>query len=149
MPTSFHKHFGYSEIRFIAFISLMCEDLENGSNFYQPRTHLRHTPLLTIMSQCMTLENYFLQIAVLSRSIITTRMHSSRMRTARLLTCAGGSAFGPLGVCFWSQGGSAFGPRGGLPLVLGVSAFGSGVGGIPACTEADTPPENRILDTRY
>ena len=68
MPTSFHRHFGYSEIRFIAFISLMYEDLENGSNFYQPRTHLRHTPLLTIMSQCMTLENYFLQIAVLSRS---------------------------------------------------------------------------------
>ena len=71
----------------------MYEDLENDSNLYQPRTDLRHTPLLTIMSRCMTLENYFLQIAVLSRSIITTRMHSSRMRTTRSLTCAGGSAF--------------------------------------------------------
>ena len=126
MPTSFHRHFGYSEIRFIAFISLMYEDLENGSNFYQPRTHLRHTPLPTIMSQCMTLENYFLQIAVLSRSIITTRMHSSRMRTARLLTCAGGSSFGPVGVCFWSQGGLLLVPGGVclwswgcLPLVPG------------------------------
>ena len=105
MPTSFHRHFGYSEIRFIAFISLIYEDLENGSNLYQPRTHLRHTPLLTIMSQCMTLENYFLQIAVLSRSIITTRMHSSRMRTARSLTCA-------RGVCFWSWGGVCLWSRG-------------------------------------
>ena len=52
-----------------------------------------------------------------------TRMHSSRMRTGRSLTvCRGG------GVCF-----------------PGVPSSG-GVGGIPACTEAD-PPVNRITDT--
>ena len=64
---------------------------------------------------------------------MNTRLHSSRMHTARLLTispsmhCAGGVL---LGVC--SQGVSA----------SGGSAPG---GGIPACTEADPPPVN----TRY
>ena len=80
-----------------------------------------------------------------------TRMHSSRMRTGRSLTvcwrplrgeggggclvwggvcCQGGVWSG--GVCSW---GGVPGP-GGCLLPRGVSAPG---GGIPACTEADTP----------
>ena len=80
-----------------------------------------------------------------------TRLHSSRMHTARLLTvspsmhCAGGvSALGGVpglgDVCSGGclvQGGSALG---------GVSAPGvPGPGGIPGCTEADTPV-NRMTD---
>ena len=60
-------------------------------------------------------------------------MHSSRMRTVRSSSRLpkGVSAFGPGGICFWSQGG--------LLLVMGVSAFGPG--GIPACNGADPPCE--------
>ena len=67
-----------------------------------------------------------------------TSMHSSRMRTARFLAvspsmhCEGGCLLLGVGV-------SA--PRGG-------SAPGGGGSGIPACTE-QTPPVNRILDTRF
>ena len=89
-------------------------------------------------------------------------MHSSRMRTARMLPvspskhCAGGSApggFRPGGV--HSRGVS---PPGGLPLGclhLGVclwprgSAFGPGERGIPACNGPDFPLVNRILDTCF
>ena len=66
-----------------------------------------------------------------------TRMHSSRMRTGRSLTVCrsllpgGGCLLG--GVC---SGGC-------LLLGEGVSALG---GGIPPCTEADTPPVNRMTD---
>ena len=56
----------------------------------------------------------------------TTRLHSSRMRTARALTVSPRcSARG--GVC-----------SGGVSAPGGVSALG---GGIPACTEADPPCE--------
>ena len=58
--------------------------------------------------------------------IFKTRMHSSRMRTGRsLIVCR---SLLPSGVC--SRG--------------GVCSLG---GGIPACTEADTPPVNRMTDT--
>ena len=67
-------------------------------------------------------------------------MHSSRMCTVRLLAvspsmhCAWGvSALG--GVC---SGGGASAPRRCL--------LSGGVSDIPACTEADPPPMNRITD---
>ena len=85
-----------------------------------------------------------------------TRLHSSRMRTARLLPvsrsmhCAGGGAClwsGGGGACLWSRGVACLWSRGGLllggclPLVPG---------GIPACNGSDPPPPvNRILDTRF
>ena len=47
----------------------------------------------------------------------------------------------PGGVC--SRGVSA--PGGGLVPGGGVCSWGC----IPACTEADTPPVDRILDTRF
>ena len=70
-------------------------------------------------------------------------MHSSRMRTARPLTCSGGclplvpevSAFGLGGVCLWSWEVSAFGPMG--VVVVSQHAL------------RQTPPVYRILDTRY
>ena len=78
-------------------------------------------------------------------NLSNTSMHSSRMRTARLLpvsssmdaTARGRSA--PWGlllawVCSWA------GSAPGLGLLLG--------GGIPACNGADLPV-NRILDTRF
>ena len=80
--------------------------------------------------------------------ISLTRLHSSRMHTARLLTvsssmhCAGeGSAFGGCllwGVCF--HGGVCFGgsTSRGMSASRGVCFWG---GGIPACTEADPPCE--------
>ena len=55
-----------------------------------------------------------------------TRLHSSRMRTARSLTVS------PSMLCW----GGVAGPGG--CLVRGVAW--SGGGGIPACTEADPPP---------
>ena len=98
-----------------------------------------------------------------SINLIPTRMHSSRMRTGRMLTVC--CSLLPGGGCAWSGGGSA--PRGGAWCGGGVSAPGGvpGLGGlppggclvwggvclvwgglppggvgIPACTEADTPP---------
>ena len=44
------------------------------------------------------------------------------------------------GGCLAQGGGCLPGPGGCLP--------GPGGGGIPACTEADIPPPDRILDTR-
>ena len=77
---------------------------------------------------------------------LKTSMHSSRMRTARLLPispgmhCSGGCLL-PGGVCSWGC------------LLPGVSALGGGGGVcsqegvcIPACTEADTLPVNRMTD---
>ena len=69
-----------------------------------------------------------------------TRLHSSRMRTARALTvspsmlCARGGCMVGGWVGAWSRGGWVHGPGGG------------GCGGIPACTEADSPPVNRMTD---
>ena len=91
-----------------------------------------------------------------SRFYIKTRLHSSRMHTALLLTIspsmhgARGWVPGPKGcVCFGGlpgPGGSA--PGGGSALggawSRGVCSRGDG---IPACTEADAPVY-RILDTR-
>ena len=63
------------------------------------------------------------------KEYVKTRLHSSGMRTARTLTvspsmlCAGG-----WGVCLLPGG----------CLLQG--------GGIPACTETDPPPVNRITD---
>ena len=101
------------------------------------------------------------------------------MHTARLLTvspsmhCAGGSAPGEgglvpggllLGGGVPGAGGSAqegAWSRGGGCLVLwrclvlgawcqgGLLPGGGWLGGIPACTEADIPSVDRILDTRY
>ena len=86
-------------------------------------------------------------------------MHSSRMRTARSLTCPGGvSAFGPGGVsafglgggvCFWSGGWgvvSAFGPGGVCLWSWGVCLWSwgsdSGPGGVVVSQHAprQTPP---------
>ena len=76
-----------------------------------------------------------------------TRMHSSRMRTGRSLTvcCSllpGGGVPGLGRVCSgggaWS-GGVCLVQGGGLLLGGGVCSGGGWVG-IPACTEADTPP---------
>ena len=85
---------------------------------------------------------------------IYTRLHSSRMRIARLLPvflrmdCAegGGSA------CLWSRGvcSTGYAPRGvstSGPGGRGVPASGPG-GCIPACNGADVPVD-RILDTRF
>ena len=79
---------------------------------------------------------------------IDTRMHSSRMRTGRSLTvCRSLLPGGGAGVCFQ---GDVSAPRGCLLRGVcsgGVSAPGGGVGrggGIPACTEADPPPVNRV-----
>ena len=73
-----------------------------------------------------------------SINLIPTRMHSSRMRTGRSLTVC--CSLLP-GVGAWSRGGSA--PRGGAWCGGCVCSWGGvpprGVG-IPACTEADTPP---------
>ena len=60
---------------------------------------------------------------------VKTRMHSSRMRTGRSLTVCWSLPLGGGGVCSQGEGG----------LLEG--------GGIPACTEADTPPVDRITDT--
>ena len=86
---------------------------------------------------------------------ITTRLHSSRMPTTNALTispsmlCSGG-------VCF--QGDVCYGgslPPGGC-LLQGVSAPGVSAsggcllqGGIPACTEADTPLWTEFLTHAY
>ena len=78
-------------------------------------------------------------------------MHSSRMRTGRSLTICrsllgGGVSLVP-GGSSWSRGSpwSQVGPPGpgGVSLVWGGLP---GLGGIPACTEAD-PPVNRMTDT--
>ena len=94
-----------------------------------------------------------------------TRMHSSIMRTGPSLTICRSLLPGEGGclllgaVCLLPRGVSASGGcvcsgGGGLllggGLLWGVSALGgvhSGGGvGIPACTEADTPPVNRMTD---
>ena len=76
-----------------------------------------------------------------------TRMHSSRMRTGRSLTVCWrllpggvclvrgrGGVPGPgEGWCAWSEGGVVY-------LVQGGGVPGLGGSGIPACTEAETPP---------
>ena len=74
-------------------------------------------------------------VHILLECILVTRLHSSRMRTARALIispsmlCAGGVP--GLGVCLvWS---------GGVPGLGGAWSWGGG-GGIPPCTEADPPP---------
>ena len=80
-----------------------------------------------------------------------TRLHTSRMHTARLLTispsmhCTGGSAPGGVPGPGGVRSGGVNGPRW---SASGGGAW-SGGGGIPACTEADPHPVNRILDTRY
>ena len=66
-------------------------------------------------------------------------MHSIRMRTGRSLTVC----------CRLPPGGEGGAWSGGVSWGVGVSApGGSGPGGIPACTEADTlpPPVDRITD---
>ena len=54
------------------------------------------------------------------------------MRTARALTVS------PSMLCSWGGGGAVSAPGGCL--------LGGGGGGIPACTETDPPPVNRITD---
>ena len=85
-----------------------------------------------------------------------TRLHSSRMRTARALTVSPSMLSVFRGVCSGGVGGSAWGGvcSWGMCLLRGVSAPGgcllpglvSALGGvsapggcIPACTEANTP----------
>ena len=93
----------------------------------------------------------------------STRLHSSRMRTARSLTvspsmlCSGGALSGgclvlegcllPRGA--WSQGGawSRVGASGGC-LLWGVPAPGGGVVSQHALRQTP-PPVDRILDTRF
>ena len=95
--------------------------------------------------------------------LFNTRLHSSRMRTARSLTVSPNMLWGE-GAGAWSQGGLLRGggawsqgsllrgvcsqggllPGGLLPgglLPGGVCSWG---GGMPACTEADPPPVNRM-----
>ena len=72
-------------------------------------------------------------------------MHSSRMRTGRSLTVCRSLLPGGMS----AHGGvSAQGEGGGL-LPGGVCSWGVSApgGGIPACTEGDTPSVNRITDT--
>ena len=106
------------------------------------------TPNYSRTNVTFTWKNYLNSTWENFSNIFGTRLHSSRMRTARALTvspsmlCVGGvsapgcvSALGvstPGGVCSW--GGVC--SLGGV-CSSGVSAFG-GVG-IPACTEADPP----------
>ena len=77
-----------------------------------------------------------------------TRMHSSRMRTARSLTvspsmlCSRGGCLVPGSA--WSQGGVC---SGGVPGPEGVPAWSGGGGGMPACTEADSPCEQNYWHT--
>ena len=80
---------------------------------------------------------------------ILTRLHSSKMRTARLLTIS------PSMLCSVGVPGPGWG--GGLPGLGGAWSLGGacsrgpaqGWGGIPACTGADPPPWTEILDTRF
>ena len=75
---------------------------------------------------------YFRKVAQCKSTILTQkRMHSSRMRTGRSLTGGGG-------VCVWSGGGLLLGR--GVPDPGGGGGACLVRGGIPACTEADTPP---------
>ena len=100
---------------------------------------------------------------ILRPNIFETRLHSSRMHTAHLLTispsmhCTGGvPALGGCllgGVPVPGVGGGCLLPGGcllrGVCLLLGgVCSWGGACshgGGIPSCTEPDTPPLNRIL----
>ena len=80
----------------------------------------------------------------------TTRMHSSRMRTARLLPvspsmhCSGGGgtwSWGGWGDCTWSGGGGVPGPRGGVPNPRGGCTWSRGVPhGMGGGTCPGTPP---------
>ena len=72
-------------------------------------------------------------------------MHSSRMRTGRSLTVYGECLLlvGGGGLLLGGGGVSALG--GCLPWG-GVCSWGDVCGGIPACTEADTPPANRMTN---
>ena len=100
------------------------------------------------------LKNVCTRVPAYKRVILfITRMHSSRMCTARALTVSpsmlcggqGGSPWGsaPGGVC--SSGGLLLG--GSTPG--GSPPGGSPPGGIPAHTEADPLPVDRILDTCF
>ena len=70
-----------------------------------------------------------------------TRLHSSRMRTARMLTISPSMLCARR--CAWSWG--CFGLEGGCLVWGGCLAWGGGGGGIPACTEAE-PPVNRMTN---
>ena len=94
-------------------------------------------------------------------------MHSSRMRTGRSLTVCQSLLRGSVwsggvsarGCLLWGvsargglvPGGSALGgvsgPGGCLLWGVGGGVWSQGGVGIPACTEADTPPVNRMTDT--
>ena len=83
-----------------------------------------------------------------------TRLHSSRMRTARLLPVSswGGGMSGP-GGCLVPGAVSGLGVSGPGGCLVPGGIWSRGVsgpwrGGIPACNRAD-PPVYRILDTRY
>ena len=129
--------------------------------------HVDQTPVLSFGPRPrspMSLARKFFNIINMDKCLLNTRMHYSRMRTGRSLTvcrsllpegvCSGGGVFA-LGVsAVW--GVSALG---GCLLLGGVCSGGGGVSalgegylvpvgvGIPACTEADTPPFNRMTDT--
>ena len=84
---------------------------------------------------------------------LTTRMHSSRMRTGAghwlyAGVCSGGGCLLPGGrvcTCLWSRGYLPLSPGRYLPLVRGWLLWWVC---IPACTEAGPPPPvNRITDT--
>ena len=78
-------------------------------------------------------ENFFLIFSIV-KSLLATRMHSSRMRTGHSLTVCRGVSAPEWGSC-----------PGGLSGPGGCLLWGDG--GIAACTEADTfPPTPPLVD---
>ena len=99
---------------------------------------------------------YAISVLRLCAHTVNTRMHSSRMHTARLLPvspsmhCSGGLPLVPGGVCLWSLGGClplvpwgvpASGPGGCLPLVPGDGGAHSSM------HWGRHPPVDRMTDT--
>ena len=116
--------------------------------------------MLQHVNQVLKLSNLQFGYMCINRSYFSccklnqTRMHSSRMRTVRSLSvCCSlfpGGCLVPGGVwpggCLLHGGVCSRGVSG--PGGLSAPGGSGSGGGIPACTEADTPPVDRILDTR-
>ena len=104
---------------------------------------LTHHPLFVLFVHSGYFELKGLFIHMMKAKANVTRLHSSRMRTARLLPispsmhCTEGHLAPGGGVCY--RGGACLWSGGYLPLVL--------EGCIPAYNGADPPPVNRVTDT--
>ena len=115
------------------------------------------TPKIPQRNKCNTSEEAkSLHLQKPKKNKKKTRMHSSRMRTARLWPVSPGMHFSRGGVpgpgsvpgpgrCTWSRGGVP-GPRG-VYLVPGGCTWSQGVYLVPGeCTCPGTPPRDRITD---